>query len=78
MFDLRFGGCAIRKHFEFVELVYTQNSAGVFAIRTGFTAITGGPTGLTFGSGRKVDDLVRVKSRQRNFTGSRQIQIIRG
>ena len=47
VFFLGFVGVAEAEHFYFVELVYTDDSGGVFTVGSGFTAEAGGISTVT-------------------------------
>ena len=68
----------VDKHFQLVELVHTNDAAGVLAAGSGFAAVASGPTGITQWSIGEVDDFVRVITGERNLAGSSEIEVICG
>ena len=75
-----FGKCIDRinegKHFDFVELVNTDNSSGVFAIRSGFAAKTRRERRIAQRKLLGVKDFVAVIRRQGNFSGAHEVEVV--
>ena len=75
---LSFGlfGSAVDESLDLVELVDSDDSAGVFSVAARFAPKARRPTGVTQRPGGKVENLIAVVAGQWNLLGTDQIEII--
>ena len=66
----------VGEHFQFVELVHTDDPPGVFAARPGLAAVAGRPAGVAERTIGQIEDLVFVVAGERNLARAGEVKLV--